>query len=191
MPGAVFTLITAPAAEPITAAALKLRLGIDASDAADDAWIAVVINAARQKIEAFTGRALITQTWELRLPDWPAMRRVDLLKPPLQSITSVKYTTGAVELTLAATNYEIDAASEPGALVFDADAALPAVDDLPAAVKIRYVCGYGATGASVPGGLIVAVTKAAELLYSGCEIAMAGHTCAAAAAAWPYRVLRI
>jgi len=62
-------LITAPSAEPATVDEVKLDARIDGPEL--DATIELLIKAARQRCEDLTGRALITQTWELVLDEFP------------------------------------------------------------------------------------------------------------------------
>lgn len=154
MTRAAWYLVTGPSAEPIAAATAKEHLRVDHS--ADDALITALITAARQHVEEITGRALINQTWELQLDAW--QEEVRLPRPPLASITSVKYTSdAAVTATLAVSAYTIQTAAEPGRLLFDLDA-LPdtTLADM-AGIQIRYAAGYGATGASVPQAILQAL----------------------------------
>jgi uncharacterized phiE125 gp8 family phage protein len=80
--------ITAPAEEPVTLVEAKAQCKVDHS--ADDALLAIFIQSAREAAEHITGRAFITQTWELVLDAFPAAE-IQLSKPKIQSITSVKY----------------------------------------------------------------------------------------------------
>ena len=67
MPG---VLVSGPATEPVSLAEAKLHLRVDFSD--DDALISAYIIAARQKAESITRRALITQSWNLVMDQFPA-----------------------------------------------------------------------------------------------------------------------
>ena len=159
------TLITAPSTEPVTIAEARAHLRLDTSGSPpshpDDALVTALITAARQHIESVTGRALITQTWELRADQF--IDGYELPKAPAASITSVTYIdlAGATQ-TLSSTQYELIADAgpnaQPGRLIPTYLAIWPSsrghVDD----VRIRYVAGYG-NGAAVPAPL-----KAALLL---------------------------
>jgi uncharacterized phiE125 gp8 family phage protein len=133
-------LITAPTVEPVTLAEAKAHCRVDHDD--DDARISAYIAAARNDCEEWTARAFITQTWELVIDEFPT-NEIMIPKPPLQSVTSIKYDDGAgVEQTLGITDYEVDAASQPGWIV-------PVITGWPTslwtginAVRIRYVAGY-------------------------------------------------
>lgn len=178
------TLITGPSIEPVTVEEARLMLRQD--ETADDTLIAGLVRAAREYCERFTGRALITQTWDMVLDGWP----IGIVFPlaPLQSVSSVKYTDeSAVEHTYAATNYHVDATCEPGRLVWDDDSALPS-DTLAdvAAIRVRFVCGYGTEAGDVPEMIRLAMKILVGQLYENRE---APNTTVADALLWPYRLM--
>lgn len=143
-------LITAPTVEPVTLAEAKLHSRIDVTD--DDALVTAQIVAARMYCEQWTRLALVTQTWEAVLNDWPLGREYVLPLAPLASVVSVKYTNDAgVEATMAATDYLVDTARKPGRMVLRTAASWPSVTLQEASgIKIRFTAGYGATAAAVP-----------------------------------------
>lgn len=143
------TRTAAPAVEPVTLAEAKRHANVVASD--DDDLITALIVAAREQVESDTGRALITQTWRLKLHAFFA-DKLELPRPPLQSVTSVKYLDlSEVEQTLAATYYDVDTDREPGVIWRDEDATWPSTSDEVNAVTITYKAGYGNAAANVPG----------------------------------------
>jgi uncharacterized phiE125 gp8 family phage protein len=141
-------LITAPATEPVTLAEAKLHLRVDASD--EDDLITSLISVARHECENRTGRALITQTWELTQECFEDA--MELPHPPLQAVSSVKYLDeDEVEQTLATTVYRVDGYAEPARVIRTYGETWPDVAlDYPSAVRIRYVAGYGDDAADVP-----------------------------------------
>lgn len=160
IPG-MLKLITAPTEEPVTASEAKSHLRVVTT--AEDTDIARYIQVARDQVEMITRRALVTQTWELVLQGFPASNTIKLPKAPLQSVTSIKYTSLAgVESTFAANNYLVDTVSQPGQIRLRHDKSWPG-DDLQEinGVVIRFVAGYGAA-AAVP-----VWAKQAILLYVG------------------------
>lgn len=161
-------LITAPAAEPISVSEAKAHMRVDTT--ADDTYIGTIITAARQNVEAHLRRALITQTWELVLDGFPG-GEVRLPKPPLVSVTSVKYTdVDGVESTFSSASYLVDTDAEPGRVVLKSGETWPAVTLREAsAVRIRYVVGYGAAGSAVPVAIRQAVLLVCGSLYENRE----------------------
>lgn len=147
------TLITPPAAEPISLAEARAQCRIAADDTAEDSLLAVYIQAARETAEHELGRALISQTWELTLDAFPA-GEIKLGKPRVSAITSVQYIDAAGALqTMPSSDYVLDAATEPGWLLPADGITWPDTDDVVNAVVVRFVAGYGATSASVPAGV--------------------------------------
>lgn len=158
-------LITAPAAEPVSVATAKAFLRVDGSD--DDSLITSLIKSAREKGEELSRRAFITQTWEMTMDKWPADGSpLKLLRPPLISVTSVKYfDSDNVEHTW--TDYVVDIASEPGAIIFTS---LPSASLRESgAITIRFVAGYGAADTNVPERIKTAVLALVAHWYENRE----------------------
>jgi len=159
-------LITAPAAEPVTLAEAKAHLRVDHSD--EDTVIGAMISAARVYCEQWTARAFVTQTWELVLDEFPT-NEIEIPKPPLQTIDSIKYDDGdGIEQLLAASEYETDPVSQPGWVV-PITSGWPTVYEGINAVRIRFTAGYD-PGTDSPVDLAANVPpslKAAMLLYIG------------------------
>lgn len=164
----------APTAEPISTGDLQehLRAPVGGPDAA---LIGIYLQAAREAVEASTGRALMPQTWVLRLDEFPAAGGfIDLPYPPIISVTSVAITNpeGDAE-TLAGADYQLSAPSgpwaQPARLYPAADGEWPEVaQDTRGAVRITYQAGY-ASAAEVPAALRAAVLLVAADLYENRE----------------------
>ncbi|MDR3450740.1 MAG: head-tail connector protein [Alphaproteobacteria bacterium] len=172
-----FSLVMPPSVEPVLLADAKQQARIDTS--ADDALVTALITAARQWAEKYTGRAFITQTWQLTLDLWPGasehywdgMRQgpvtaldqvnyISLPKAPLQSVTSVNYYDNADNATLwNAGNYFVDSVREPGRLALRLGAVWPVPSRLSNGIVITYVAGYGNDGTSVPEPIKTAIRQ--------------------------------
>jgi len=149
--------ITPPDAEPVSVDDVKLSARVDA-ETFDDQLALLLIPAIRAEAEHRLGRRLITQTVELVLDAFPA-GEIDLRLPSVQSVTSIKYLdTAGAEQTFANTDYSLDTAASPGRVLLDTDAAWPATADVPNAVRVRYVVGYGDDDASVPANIRLWIT---------------------------------
>lgn len=142
-------IITPPATEPISVEEAKLHLRVDATD--EDTPIARMIVTARQEAENLTRRALITQTLELGLSHWP--ERINLPRPPIASVTSIKYmdTAGTLQ-TLDPSDYLVDNYSEPARIVPAYGKTWPLIRHQPNAILVRYVAGYG-SASDVPAAI--------------------------------------
>lgn len=164
------TLITPPAIEPVSVVEAKNHLRVDFAD--DDALIGRQIVAARERVESFTNRALLTQTWLKTLDHFPGMGYYDsdcsydtaypirgwieLLRPPLLGVTSLQYIDAdGVLQTMDPSLYQVDVYSEPGRVALGTTQSFwpwtqwgfpqPVLN----AVRITYTAGYGV--ASVDG----------------------------------------
>ena len=146
--GVRWSLVTAPTTEPLTTAEAKAHLRVTGSD--DDTPIDDIVATAREFIETETNRALITQTWDLFLDEFPGTDQILLPWPPLISIATVKYTPDADSgtTTFASSKYIVDLASEPGRIVLERDEVWP-TDTLKSVngVEVRFDAGYGAASA--------------------------------------------
>jgi uncharacterized phiE125 gp8 family phage protein len=169
-------LITAPAAEPLTAAEVKTRLGIGSEVA--DTTVAAWIKSARETLDGangMLGRALITQTWELVLDGFPCgywrgchyvQPDVEMPLPRLQSVTSVKYLdANGTEQTVDAGVYRV-ITGERGRIALAVGSAWPTPLYGQGAVTIRFVAGYGSAGSDVPEPIRQAIVLGVSLSRS-------------------------
>lgn len=181
-------LVTAAAAEVVALPDLKAWLRVEST--ADDAVIAAIGRAAREKAEAHTGRRFITQTQRLWLDGWPRehgrepfwdgviegdlsmldgalKREIDLLLAPIQTVSSVKYYgTDSTEYLLSASDYLVDAVNVPGRLVLGYSKTWPSLSLRPAkAIAVEFVVGYGAAGSAVPDSIQTAIKMIATDIY--------------------------
>ena len=141
-------LITAATSLAVTLAEAKAHLRVDSTD--EDALVTALIHAATATAEQMTGRALMTQTWELTLDAFPDA--LELTRVPAQSVTSIIYAdaTGAAT-TLDNGLYALDSADDFGfAYIVPAyGTEWPTTRSQINAVAVRYVAGY-ADAAAVP-----------------------------------------
>ncbi len=134
--------ITAPASESITLDEAKSQCHIDGTS--EDAYLMGLIIAAREWCEEHDWRSYLTQTWELWLEAWPSSGIIKLPKPPLASVTSIKYyDTADVEATFAATDYFVDTISVPGRVVLKYNKTWPTTQlRTMNSIVVRYVAGW-------------------------------------------------
>ena len=142
----------APAIEPVLPGdAQTWARAIDPAFADARLWEDLIADA-RARVEAYTGRALITQTIVARYDRFPcAGAPLALPRPPLQSVTWVKYIDGdGIEQTWGAGEYSVDIHSTPARLTPAYGYGWPAPRAVPNAVSLQAVVGFGATQESVP-----------------------------------------
>jgi uncharacterized phiE125 gp8 family phage protein len=161
-------LLTPAVTTPVTLAEAKAHLRVIDND--DDAAIAAYIEAATKATEAFLGRALIDQTWQLVLDSFPTGTNLEIKipKPPLIEIVDIAYDDpGGAPVSIVADQYFVDNVSEPGWVVpANASLSWPAPISAINSVRIRFRAGYvdnnSPPGAAVPGDI-----KSAILLTIG------------------------
>jgi len=143
-------LIVPPAALAVSIAAARASARASATEL--DAELEQKIRDFAEVAEHETGRALITQTWEVTLDAFPDAIR--LPHAPLASVTYVKFydVDGALQ-TLDPQDYMVDAKSEPGYVVPAPGRAWPATAGRINAVEVMYVCGYGPDEMSIPAAI--------------------------------------
>lgn len=104
---------TAPTIEPVTVSDVASHLRIDSDD--ENVLLSSYIKVARDYCEAFQNRCYLTTTWELWLDDWPSKDYIEIPRPPLASVSSIKYyDTDDTEATFSSDSYFVDTKSEPG-----------------------------------------------------------------------------
>jgi uncharacterized phiE125 gp8 family phage protein len=139
-------ILTGPAVEPIALVDMKRWLRVDHSD--DDSLINGLIKAARERIEARTGRALIAQTWRIVMGRWPSDGRVLLPVMPVLSVMAVRVIDAAgMSIPVVAPAYRLEPGSEPPVLVVSG-APQPGRDR--DGIEIDVVAGYGLAGQDCP-----------------------------------------
>lgn len=194
-PNCYTTLITAPNEEPLALAEVKQHLRLDDGLTAEDGLIASLIVAARQHAEQVTRRALITQTWDLYLDAFPC-GDIQLVKPPVASVTHVKYiATDGTLTTWDSEDYETELPTGPWAQrgrIYPAyGESYPSTRGEPNAVVVRCVHGYGAAS-NVPDGIKAAMKLAIGHWYENREAVAVGTIAATIPMAvetllWPFR----
>lgn len=143
--------------EPVSLEDAKLFLRVE--HGYDDDLIASLCTAARQKFEADTGRALLTQTWTYALDLAPlGGQPIRLPIGPVASVSSVTaYSTADVGTTVATSVYRLDAFGTPARVVLKDGQSWPSGLRPQSGLVVVFVAGYGATAAAVPDAALMQV----------------------------------
>lgn len=150
--------------EPVDLVLVKkhLRFLVDT----EDELIADYIAAARGFFEEQTGRQAVNATYEYALDRFPSGRRIILPRPPMRDVVSITYDDADGEpQTLDANLYRVlpsgvfdgsptvgtvDPYCAAGSVELLSTASWPGTANQAQAVRIRRLCGYGETPASMP-----------------------------------------
>lgn len=161
---------TAPTALPVTRDAVKLAIEIgDITDFDDE--LDEIIPAAVELVETDCRRALMPQTWTLRL-DCFRDYEIELRRPPIQTVSFVKYTTGGVLTTFSSANYQVDINTEPGRIRPAYGLCWPVAQIVQNSVQIQFVAGYASADA-VPIVAKRAIYLQCRAMHYGCELSQA------------------
>lgn len=150
-------LKTGPTSEPITLPNAKAHLRVLSPD--EDTLIRDLLKAARETLEIATGRAFMSQTWELFLDKFPERNSpIKLFRVPVQSITTLAYidTDGASQTLTEVTDFVLDAKNEPARIVPAVDKTWPSTETIVNAVTVTFLTGY-TSAALVPHGIKAAI----------------------------------
>lgn len=171
--------VTQPVGEPVSLAQAKSALNVDSDITADDLFIGMLIQGAREYAEGYCNRSFLTQSWRLTLNsfgdvsaggDGPFLGSVQIEKAPIQSIDSITYldmggalqtitnpgTPQATATVAVEQKFALDLDGNVGrispAFGFIWPITLPQIG----AVKINFTAGYGLVADSpskVPAGI--------------------------------------
>jgi uncharacterized phiE125 gp8 family phage protein len=195
-------LVTPPEVEPVTLDEAKAHLRLDSD--ADDTYVSALITAARERVELFLRRALITQAFEYTLDGFPASPSlifstsvIDLPRPPLQSVESIKFVdTGGCVRTLPSESYVVDASSdEIGRVALAWTQYWPITRCSINNVVIKFVAGYGDAPEDVPQAIRQGILIEISNLYENREDIVVGQSISMLSLSerllWPYRALSV
>lgn len=143
-----------------------LRVDFDEDDDLIESYIATAIQNVDGR-DGWLGRALVEQTWELRLPDFGGSV-IPIPLPPLIAIESIKYYDAADVLqTLSADFYEVTGISGFGKarVVLKSGKAWPGTAKRSESVVVRFTAGYE----TVPAPILTAIKRQVGSMYENRE----------------------
>lgn len=138
--------------------------------ATDDAYLAVLIQTAREYLEGYTWRRLVSQTIDLYLDCFDGSIVIPFGN--LQTITHIKYfEENGTENTVDSGDYIVEKNGEDkGRIVLAYDASWPGFAPYPSnPIHVRFVCGYGDAATDVPELYRSAIKLLVGDLYSNRE----------------------
>ena len=142
---------------------------------AEDDLLNSIITASREHVEDITSRAVLTQTWDYFLNDWPGCDSIKLPFGNLQDVSSIQYikytgSDGTIKTLAEITDYIWETNGEGcGRVVLPYNGVWPTgtlYSSNP--IVIRFVCGW-TTAASVPYKIKAACKLIATDLYANRE----------------------
>jgi uncharacterized phiE125 gp8 family phage protein len=174
-------IVTPPAAEPVLLAELRSHCRVTTND--EDGVLAGYLLAARQWTENYTGRALVTRTYDGKIESaWPivdCVNRIVLPMPPMLAVESINYVdaNGASQL-LAANQYQVSIGALFGQITPAYGVTWPTVRDQIDAITVRYSAGYGIDSSFIPEPIRQAVLMMGGHFFEHREAAITGSSVA-------------
>lgn len=158
---------SAPAVEPVTLSEAKAHCRVDTS--ADDTLIQGYITTAREWVEDYIDRALVTQQLVMKLDTFPG--EIELPRPPMiasgtATAVTITYVTGEAggTATLSASEYRVDRDATPGVIRTLYAGSWPSHLLDQNSVTVSWWAGYG-DAASVPQRVKSAILMCVHELY--------------------------
>lgn len=158
-------IITPPTTEIVTVDEAVQFMRVDSPSAAEEALIETMITAARKWCEEYLRRAIGVQTLELILDEFPSLgNQAILLRPPVVSVTSVKYidADGDEQTMVEDVDYYLAKDSEPGEI--RPVAYWPYSLNTADAVRVRYQAGYCADESPILSEILPETIRTAILM---------------------------
>ena len=167
------TVTSEPSEEPVTTSEAKQHLRVDTSD--DDTYIDGLITAARQHVEQYLSRALVTTEYTMTLDHfspyiawWPVSMyssTIYLPRAPVQSVDEIRYIDdGGTQQTLASSRYRVDKTSLVARVTPAYAETWPTTRPVTNAVEIDFTAGYGAA-TEVPKAIKQAILLLVGTMY--------------------------
>lgn len=172
-------LVEGPESFPVTLDEAKRHLRVNFSD--DDELITAYIGAATAWAESFMGRALVGQTYDYFIDEFPD-GPIQLPRPPLIHVEEFVSPVGGDSFA----NYSVDYSRDPARLYVPNGGEWPSLtyDDGANAARIRFRAGYfddtdspayeGAYNGSIPDDIRCAILIYVANLYANRESIVIG-----------------
>lgn len=140
----LLTLQSAPTAQPVSLTEARAHLRVDATD--EDILILSLMRSAAKAVESDTGKKLITQTWDYKIPEPSGCVRLPV--SPVSSITSMTYfDSDDAEQTLTVSDFYLQSDQDRAWIEPKEDTEWPSMRERSDALTIRFVAGFGGASA--------------------------------------------
>lgn len=152
----------------------SLGASLPTANTTGDPELRRLILTAREYVENYLRRSLITQTWKYTLDMFPS-GDISLPRPNLLTVASFKYLDGSnVEQTVDPALYTVDTENLPGRILLNWGQSWPLTYPARNAVRITYTAGYGAAATTIPESIKHAMKLLITDLYEQRETAIIG-----------------
>lgn len=162
----VLQLIVPPVSEPVTSTELREFLRLQPLE--EEPLLQHLIRVAREVIEQWCNLAMLKQSWQLQLDNWPQSGRVALYKAPVLTIDHVQgWDAQQQPVHFTADQWRLDVQSRPQRLYLSRP---PAVT-IAHGVMIELTAGLATIAGELPQPLCHATMMLAAHLYENRNVA--------------------
>lgn len=148
---------------PVSLDMVKTQLKISLLDTSQDTFLELLIDAATQFAEKYTGRDLITKTYLTYRPCFSDY--IELHRSMITSIVSFEYLLDGVLTPVDISTYKLLQETGFARIALNVDSSYPSHDTYYQAIKITFDSGFGASEASIPADLKIALLNHIAFLY--------------------------
>jgi uncharacterized phiE125 gp8 family phage protein len=154
-----------PSGLPLTLDELARAMKLGTLTEDDEAELTDWLLSAVEDVENDSQRALMQQTWQLKMDEFPDV--IELRRPPILTVATVSYIdTEGDSQTITSTDYDTDLVGEPGRIFPAEGYCWPSVDCIPNAVTVTFTAGYQT---AIPRCAWTAIVLNVKARYGGCE----------------------
>lgn len=167
-----------PVELPVTVTEMKTDLRVQHTS--EDSFIESLILAATDYMDVpngAIGKAIMSQTWALKLCSFGALGKVDIPVTPVQSITSIAYfDVDNVAQTLNVSDFYLFGDENSAWIEPKPNVDIPAVYSRPDAITITFLAGFGNDCEDVPNSIRQAIRLLAGHWYENRTPVVIGTT---------------
>ena len=165
-----YNVTTAAVNKPLKLDTVKNFLKISLSDKSQDDLLNIFIDAATEFGEKYTNRDFINKTYTTFRDDFSSFCDInttfELRRSRISSVTSIKFLVNDVLTTVATSIFGFTDVTDYSEIFLKEDQQWPTnVDNIPQAVEIIFVAGYGADETSVPADVKIALLSHIAFMY--------------------------
>lgn len=140
-------IITGPAEMPVSLE--EARTAAKANGTDSDSEIMIQVAALTAEAEHMIGQVVINRTYETKLASFPAAIESPAL--PFFQVSEIEYVNPEESILILGTDvYTVDESGDRPQIVLAPGFEWPATAARADAVRVRVICGHGATSASTP-----------------------------------------
>jgi len=160
-----YNVIVPAVNKPVTLAEVKAQLNIPLADTSKDAYLNLLIDAATAFGEKCTKREFINKTFRTFRNTFADCK--ELRRSHVSVINSIEYLLDGVFTAVTSTVYGFTDVTGFSHVFLEEDQSWPTdVDNVPQAIKIEFVAGYGPDDTDVPADIKLALLNHIAMMYS-------------------------